>query len=196
MAVKVLVTNETPPGGWRVRHPVSGMVFTSHDLGSLVQGFRNHEKANGYTPEDLDALLCEQMGLKEPWCGEPPPQEKQWFGIGYRDLVRGLDFVRKFIASGGRFVDQAEADRRSAICAGCQFNVEHTACLACTGFSAALREVLGDRRATNEGALKSCAVCKCGLKEKVWVDVSQLNNQGLEYPGWCWQSNRETDDRQ
>lgn len=187
--MQVLNRMDTPPGGWWYTSQFSGMVFRAHTLDQILRDIRGHNRANGYE-ENIEEQLCAQMHLDGGWCGEPPPPDPgQERVIGYMDLMRGLESAAKLIAGGGaRFVDQAEADRRSAICAGCEFNVEHAACLGCTGFSAALRQFLGARRAAGEEKLKACRLCLCGLKEKVWVSEGMISTRGLELPAWCWQN--------
>lgn len=190
MSLHFLIRNETPNGGYRYQHGISGMKFQALTLDQMYSNIRGHLKANGYPDIDIEDEICKHMGLTEPWCGEPPPPPAgQKPVIGLQDLLRGLNSIGRMVFDGGiKFVDQAEADRRAAICAGCEFNVEHAACVGCSGFSAAVEHFAGGFHAAGEEKLKACAVCKCYLAARVLVENSQASVAGLTFPAWCWQN--------
>ena len=63
-------------------------------------------------------------------------------------------------------------------------------CLPCSGFSNALREIIGGRQTPHDQNVDACSVCKCGMKEKVWLPMDSIDIKGLEFPDWCWQSEK------
>ena len=99
-------------------------------------------------------------------------------------------------SSGGEIVDVEEATRRSAICVKCPYNNKRGKCGVCFAKRAAMF-LMGHKK--SEGAipyqdnphneeLHSCEKCGCDLKMKNFLPLGVLNNEGVEYPEWCWQN--------
>lgn len=188
----VIHNREEPPTGgqgWVFTHPVTGMRFQHYEYGAFVRQIVDHNRANGIEMENLDELICQQMQLSDRWCGEPPPAIET-FDIKLSDLMRGLNSARKFLFSGGALVDQEEANRRAEICSTCPKKTSSVNCLPCSGFSNALREIIGGRQTPHDQNVDACSVCKCGMKEKVWLPMDSIDIKGLEFPDWCWQSEK------
>lgn len=187
-------TITTPPGGFQYEDSTTGFRVVARGWKDITDKVWKYRVANGgdVSPgwdDRLQAEMCLQMKLQgTTWCQD----DEQYHapsgeGIGLGDILRALSSFGKIIASGVKLVDQAEADRRGAICAGCPLNVEVAGCLGCSGIKGVVEAVRGSLKTTSDDALHGCKVCKCPLKVKTWLPLSSIDNTGLEYPEWCWQ---------
>ena len=91
----------------------------------------------------------------------------------------------------GECVSQDEADRRAAICAGCELN--QTAflpgCPGCTNMAAEVFKFIGGKKTASDAALKSCGHCGCQNSIIVWAPLDALVKNETELPpvpAWCW----------
>ncbi len=107
--------------------------------------------------------------------------------------------VLDWLTSGGAPVAQALANKRAAICVACPMNVQGD------WFTVAPAELI---KSTLEGRkdlkletpsdafLKSCNVCKCLMRLKVWVPLDFITKNTkpeimAEFPGNCWIARRD-----
>lgn len=108
---------------------------------------------------------------------------------------------KNYILNGGTLVDQNTANIRAQICSGCHNNVPSGesrqnpgGCSACgkmaqAGIDSVRAIVLGSRHSSSDSLLKSCLLCGCDLKLKVWFPVKYFDpdcSQGNKYPTFCW----------
>ena len=91
----------------------------------------------------------------------------------------------------GECVSQDEADRRAAICAGCELN--QTAflpgCPGCTNMAAEVFKFIGGKKTASDAALKSCGHCGCQNSIIVWAPLDALVKNETELPeppSHCW----------
>ena len=91
----------------------------------------------------------------------------------------------------GECVSQDEADRRAAICAGCELN--QTAflpgCPGCTNMAAEVFKFIGGKKTASDAALKSCGHCGCQNSVIVWAPLDVLVKNETELPpvpARCW----------
>ena len=91
----------------------------------------------------------------------------------------------------GECVSQDEADRRAAICAGCELN--QTAflpgCPGCTNMAAEVFKFIGGKKTASDAALKSCGHCGCQNSVIVWAPLDALVKNETELPpvpARCW----------
>ena len=99
-----------------------------------------------------------------------------------------------WLSSGGPPVEQALADKRAAICATCPKNVEGSWYTVAP--ATLIKETLEARKdlkleTPSDSQLKSCAVCKCLMRLKVWVPLQYITANTkpeimAEFPQWCW----------
>lgn len=117
-----------------------------------------------------------------------------------------LSTMANWLLDGGEPVPTEEAIRRSEICKGCEFNRPDGIkgrCPSCYARKAVLylfgyREGSGSRvkhhpekvpmsENPHNGDLTYCGKCGCDLKLKVFVPLGVIENEGVDYPEWCWQ---------
>ena len=82
-----------------------------------------------------------------------------------------------WLSSGGPPVEQALADKRAAICATCPKNAEGSWYTVAP--ATLIKETLEARKdlkleTPSDSQLKSCAVCKCLMRLKVWVPLQYI----------------------
>lgn len=108
--------------------------------------------------------------------------------------AQGTAVVLDWLTSGGAPVAQALANKRASICAGCVKNVEGS------WFTVApaelIRITLEARKdivlvTPYDAALKSCDVCKCLNRLKVWCPLAHIVARTkpeimAEFPPNCW----------
>jgi hypothetical protein len=189
-----------PPGGWRYRVPETGQTFRGASEYQLLTQVQANYRANSLTSPDVDTLkkrfeqfVCEQ----EPdYCtdihGQPfPPKGGRFFD--FTNVIQGTRTIGGWLLAGMPTVSQAQADKRAATCVGCPQNDEPQGCSTCnvkelTNITEAL---VGKRRTAVHDHLKSCRVCTCLLRVKVWFPLSRLlpympEEQVARLPAHCW----------
>lgn len=189
--LKLANPNICPPDGFRYVFPSDGWVAHSWTYTDWIQAALNHLTANNLPiPEDLPAVMEYQLCLTlEPgWCSyDDANRSRPNTVMGWNDVMGGIATFSSWIASGMRYVQPGEAERRALICSRCYLNVNVSGCAAC---HKAVAEITKDRSTKYDFALKACGVCRCLLKAKVWfpLDVLQKENDNVQeqYPGFCW----------
>ena len=195
--LKLHNTFTCPPGGFVYTHPKTGQGFKEIAFNDLVSRIHQHERANilPYTTrEELEDSVCRSLG-PEQCRSEDPVGHRAKNTIPFEAVMQGTRTLVDWFLHGRQMVDQNEANRRSTVCASCTENqpIETSGCTACSfsTLSDMVTGVIGNRTTTQNHMLKSCTVCKCNLKVKVWTPLEtilkhtperQLNN----FPPHCW----------
>jgi hypothetical protein len=110
--------------------------------------------------------------------------------IGWRDIKAFFAKVASWWKA-GECVSQDEADRRAAICAGCELNQSAflPGCPGCTNMAAEVFKFIGGKKTASDAALKSCGHCGCQNSVIVWAPLDVLVSNETELPpvpAWCW----------
>lgn len=189
---------------WVFKVPHTGHTLSADNWFALNAKIRAHLDANDFK----DAVISEDVVEEEcarraaavdpANCFESPPEPVSERRIQLGDVIRLSRTLLLNLARGGKRVDQAEADRRGEICAGCQYNVAPGGCGGCSnsGFAAATVGVLvGDRVTTSDSRLQSCQFCGCFNKAQVWFPAEDLRAATEKHildqlPPHCWKGNQ------
>lgn len=207
MSYRLLSTNMIPPGGWEYRQPDTGEAFKKGCFGDLIAAVFKHRLSNGLkradpesVSEDVQDQICKRVG--HDWCEHM--KAGQWgFSISLDRIQTGtkalLGWARAAFLGQDPYVDQAEANRRAAICANCWANKAIAGCMGC-GLGGQIRDMLveakGNRYTPSDEKLHSCLVCECANQAQVWIKpeilapaitTHQAECYG-EIPG-CWKAN-------
>lgn len=136
----------------------------------------------------LQDRFCEETN--HPNCMQVNDRESDIESVRHverSDIQRFLKLLTRFIASGGKLVDQALAEGRAEICATCPRNVPILGCMGCSGILPKLLKLTKGASTSLDHKLKGCAVCGCQLKAKVHVPNTIINEDDPEqFPEWCW----------
>lgn len=116
-----------------------------------------------------------------------------------KTAAQGTAVVLDWLTSGGAPVSQELAERRAAICITCPKNVEGSwYTVAPAELIKATLESRKDLKleTKSDSTLKSCDVCKCLMRLKVWTPlqfiVSKTNPAIMrEFPPNCWIAKRD-----
>jgi hypothetical protein len=181
-----------PPDGYRYVFPADGWVCHAWTYVDWVQAARNHLVGNNIeVPLTLESDMQQQLCLTLPpgWCNyDDDHRPRPTTSLGWNEVGAGLQTFARFLSSGAKLVEQAEADRRALICSRCYLNVNITGCSGCQKL---VKEVV-TRKTKYDNSLRGCAVCKCVLSAKVHFPISALDtgNPGVQqmYPDFCWLS--------
>lgn len=199
----------SPPGGWRWLHPRTGRVHCRASFAEILEGAERtllnlgedpslaaaqiHKATGEYligagradlvevtkeVPRSADQLLSGAKAAFLRWWKESPI-----FGLIKGKAGRGEPV----------FVDQAEGDRRAAICAGCRHNVKPAGkgWLQNWTDGKMLDSIEGRTTASHE-RLGVCDVCSCELRAAVWwvADIIAAATRGAKFarnlPAHCW----------
>jgi hypothetical protein len=157
-------------------------VFTGHAYPFVRDAVVKHRAAMGlpFNEDDFQDELCRQ-NLAIDCVGRKADPSTRWLTLA--DIKR---FMSSLTSWDGSFVDQAEAERRAQICAGCPMNVVVSGCKGCGGILKWAKEKLGGKSTSKDGALESCRVCGCFNSVSVWIPLEAQNVEGLEFPDHCW----------
>jgi hypothetical protein len=191
--MELLTTGETPHMGWRHKEAHSGIEFPIEkgtmifDYGALVKMVMEHRKGTG---GDLD--IGWEGRFQDELCQEHPEYPCKYIGdpserrLTLNDVKQFLHTASKFIDSGSTFVDQETATKRALICSRCPLNQEVAGCIGCSRIMEAVDGFLLGHHTPHDPELKSCGVCGCVNKVKVWMPDEALTKSD-KYPEWCWQ---------
>lgn len=194
---------EHPVGEWKFTVEQTGVTLKSASAATLQRATLNHFRANdiplpqGSFKEWFEDAMCRQQGYGDPFCGDAPKKlPKQASSVTWRQLESFTKTMWGLVAGGLKLVDQAEADRRAAICAACPLNQEFgVGCQGCKTFLRRAAEALGSRVTGSDADLKDCLACGCVLKLKVWIPQDTLDKAEAgntpEYDPACWRINRQ-----
>lgn len=195
--LKFRMQNQVPPGNVYFYHVEETDTDLEHPTFQvLLLNLRSHYAANGLTyPENMQELVEDYMChmLPESFCRgtSTRPRAKVISRQQIRDFTKALLNAARY--KGSAYVDQAEADKRAAICVQCKYNTS-SMCTTCDGLKAFAKTLLGGGRETRlDQYLKICYFCGCLLRVK--VHMSDLGLSGLskqDYPEWCWLRSKGT----
>jgi hypothetical protein len=175
--VEYRIKKKSQPGPncmWEINRPDLGFVGTGYIFETLVKSVAAYRRSNGLPiglnfEHDLEQALCDEY--PDTCVSDDPRARVRPVRVGLKDLVLGTKVMASFVRSGMVVVDREEADRRSAICLSCRFNVEHDK--GCGGhLCGALLDIV--KRIVPQGTssdkdLKACGLCHCLLTAAVWI---------------------------
>lgn len=211
MKQHLLQTTVLPPGGFRAKCPHCGYLIAAPTYPDWVEWIEKHNKANGHPEWDYVTQLCENLPAGHCMMEDGSPGIGIQCQMGARDLLAGAKAVTAFVAQAALeatgiasmlgmksvFVDQAEAERRAAICSRCPKNVSVEGCGGCATMSEA-REILtrlkGDRSTSSDIHLRGCCVCGCSIPTIVHIRLDILAKGFTDdqrkftetTTPWCW----------
>lgn len=167
-----------PYGGQFVLNlPDRGMIGMGTNFDMLLTNLKKYRRANAI-PVGLDfenEVEREVCAAYPAECRETsaliPDRERRY---SFEDVIQGTKAMIAFKVAGSPLVDQAEANRRAAICSKCPNNVSFV--LPCGGSCGELNEIVkaivGGKSTPSDAQLRSCAICSCQLASSVWVELS------------------------
>lgn len=189
----------TPPDKFRYTFPEDGHRVSSFSYDGWMAQIKTHAKDNGYTlPDNWIAQAEDQLCQLLPpgWCKYEdgrPVEGRVDARIGMDDILRGTRVFLEFVKSGGRIVEQEEAERRAKICGSCYMRAAIPGCAPCVGLANLVAEISGAKATKSDHLLetKSCLVCKCSANANVWIPV-ETSRVGVtpemmgQWPSFCW----------
>ena len=206
---RVISETESPPGGWRWRNPITGLVISAMTFNTLLEGASRtllnaqldpSEAAAQIHDETARALiragkehLTQQVAEVKRTGEQLRTGAKAAFLKWWRESpVYGLIHGK---ASRGEsvFVDQVEGNRRALICAQCPKNVIPTGkgWLQIWTDGQMLKSV-ENRKTASHDELGVCIVCSCELRAAVWwqSDIIAATTRDAKFardlPSHCW----------
>jgi hypothetical protein len=205
MTFRILDPSSPPPGGWHYVQPESGRIFQHYARDAFFADIRDHRLRNGYPIEpDWMAQIEDEICRSHPEWGKDVCGRTEHYGerrpIDLAALQSFLNVMASWIAGiihgQGAFVSQEEADRRAAICAGCEFNANiGGSCGACVDRVARALRIIGGRKSQYDDKLEACAICSCALRVAVHIPLEAqqagLSNELKEEfrrVGYCWKN--------
>jgi hypothetical protein len=161
-----------------------------------IEAIRKHRLANPaiaakhQLSTDPAAIERELIAFQQARGALPPTQQPSFFArssslparvlevaADIKRAAQGTAVVLDWLTSGGAPVAQELANKRAAICAACPKNVEGS--WYTTAPAELIKSTLEARKdlkleTPSDAALKSCDVCRCLLKLKVWCPLSHI----------------------
>lgn len=173
--------NTSPPD--RMRHTHSdGHVSVADEKDLWLRIIAKHERdANRELPEGWEAAaedrLCKLLppGLCKYEDGTNPAEYLNT-RIDGDTVRRGTQVLLDIATSDDPLVDQATAESRARICAGCPANVAVQGCSSCAGIADLVVRLKGGKKTQADQVLKYCAACGCSSRANVWVKPELLAN--------------------
>lgn len=193
--------SEIPPDGFRFFCKETEIWIKSPSWTELLTAVKKHYKSNALPisllfEQDIENQLCSFMppGV----CKYSDPSDKRRAALIHRPTVeKAIELTKLFFkrATGqAPHVSSEQAYRQARICSGCQFNQEPTGCSSCNApaRAEAVAFVLGTNKKETpyHSKLKSCLLCGCDLRAKVWFSPEVLRADAKAYiehlPEHCW----------
>lgn len=181
-----------------------------------VNAIRKHRLANpaivvkhklatdvGSIATELETYTRMRLGIPEPSFFQPAPSSQPApllaAAAGIKRAAQGTGVILDWLMSGGAPVASELAHKRAGICVQCPKNVEGS------WFTVApaelIRSTLEARkdlslRTSYDDQLKSCDVCKCLMRLKVWTPLDFILGKTSpevmsEFPAHCWIAKRD-----
>lgn len=183
-----------PPGNWRYTEPTTGFTSMGITIRQLLDRVRQHRLNNNipigpHLLEEVERAICAALSPADQieFCGTGLREPA---GLHWGEVQKFMATATAFIKSGGALVPQEEAERRTAICVTCPYNVGMYGCAPCRLIVDGLRVAVLQRSTSQDAALNNCGVCGCDLKTMAHIplDVLRAGEAGRElvYPDWCW----------
>jgi hypothetical protein len=195
---RLIEKSTVPPDGFRYFQPETRTTVRAPDYDNLFVEVAKHRKVNNIPlgalwQGEVENQLCEQ--LPPGFCKQEDPfkdRRNVFTRVGWDDVLHGTQSVVSWAVHGGQYVEQALADSRAAICAGCYYNVQIGGlCGACTALQNLVAKTTSGRHTSSDAFLKACAVCKCANAVQVHMRTEDLAKGVPEamlsqFPGFCW----------
>jgi hypothetical protein len=197
---RLIHQNRVPHGGeYRLNLPEKGMIGHGNNFETLIRSIMEWRRANSVPiglgfEDEVEQAVCEKYPVECDGFASKRKRRKSW---GMWDIVRGTSAFFRQKLSGADLVDQAEANRRSALCSKCPARI--TFSKPCSGLCAALVKLIsstGGKSTPTDSDTLGCGICRCWTKVAVWyaleiqcVGVDETMKQEFaevrkEYP--CW----------
>lgn len=175
---RLIHPKRVPFGGEYVLNlPEKGMVGHGMNFPALLRSIKEWRRANSVPiglgfEDEVEQVVCEKypdecQGLTSAL--KSRNRNRSW---SMWDVVRGTSaFIRQRLSSVD-LVDQAEANRRSALCSKCPARM--TFRKPCTGLCGVLIQLLastGGKRTPTDNDTLGCSICRCYTKVAVWYDL-------------------------
>jgi hypothetical protein len=188
------------PGGFRYLCRETGKWITAPSWIELVAWTKRHFEANQIPirlmlEAEIEDQLCST--LPPGFCEQSDPIQQRRAAQIARPGIKEVDsFTRLLVKrwTGKGLVSQDEAEAHGRVCLGCPYNQAPDGCTSCS--SDATKEAIefalgtGKKSTPHDGLLKSCLLCKCHLRSKVWCrpeDIRAASPDLVELlPEWCW----------
>lgn len=166
----------------------------------------------GVVTNEVDETIarhCKQMGWHDYIVEDPPPggvpnfqtpatgPQRLRLAGKLRNVVAGLELNVEWLGSGEAAVPIQHAEKRATICANCPENgkgglLDYFTVPAAAAINKALEKRLKMKLSTSrDDELKTCKVCLCPLKLKVFSPIDLILKKMPEQvmfalPGHCW----------
>ena len=187
-----------PGGGWTFRQPQTNWTNPMALVGfkASVDAIRKHRLANPAITakhklatdptsigDELETYTRARLGIPaapvsffHPSNSRLPSRVLAAAAVIKR-AAQGTGVVLDWLTSGGPAVAQDIAEKRAAICVACPKNIEGSwYTVAPANLIKSTLEARKDLRleTRSDGLLKSCDVCKCLMRLKVWVPLEYI----------------------
>lgn len=195
--LKLIDPGTVPPGGFRWLCQETKTWIQAPSMAELVDKSAKHRSANNLGVPDEHARHVE-----EQLCSFMPPGTcKHEAGtvlsgarrLSFAEIVAGTVTIGAWLLKGAKKVDQAEAERRGAICLACPFNQNFDGCTTCAekDLREAISSFMGASKTPFDANLHSCGICGCTLKAAVWFPKDLLVKHAdpdslAAAPSFCW----------
>lgn len=218
---QTLNRNTFPNQGWMFRQAQTGwlnpmaMVGFSASVDAIIQHRRQNPAITAKHNLSTDKTVVEaelekytrlRLGIPEPTTSFFRQARSRLASSGVVDAAAGIKraaqgtaVVLDWLTSGGNPVAQELANKRAGICALCTKNVEGS------WYTVAPAELIKDTlesrkdlklETPHDDKLKSCGVCLCLMRLKVWCPLHHIVKQTkpdvmAEFPSNCWIAKRD-----
>lgn len=196
MSFKLVNYNEVPPGGFRYLQPETKVWVEAPSWAELLVAVKKHRLANNLPiglqfDQEVETQLCERMPPEI--CARQGEKSFRRSSLSLDEFLTGTKILVKWFFTGGKKVDQAEADRRANICGSCHHNDNYDGCTSCNSSKVheIVNQIVDGNKTKFDSSLKGCMICGCSNKAAVWLPLDILQNNtpdevNAHFPEWCW----------
>lgn len=180
--------NVKPPGGYQFKVPETGFIVRSGSMPELMRAIAKYCAFNNLpvpSQEFVEDCICDRLGqATEYHCvdtttGQPatyPPGKPSCSTLNVSTVIDATKILFRTALQGT--VSGAVAEKRAATCVKCEWNQSVAGCQGCSApmLREAAEKLIGGKTTTRNDDLRTCCLCGCWLRAKVWVPINILKD--------------------
>jgi len=180
--------NVKPPGGYTFKVPETGFIVRSGSMPELMRAVAKY-CAGASLPvpsqEFVEDYICDRMGqAAEYHCADTktgmpatfPPGKPSCTHMSLSTVIDATKILFRTKLEGA--VSGSVAEKRAAVCVKCEWNQDVAGCKGCAAptLRTAAEALIGGKTTTVNESLRTCCLCGCWLRAKIWVPTEILKD--------------------
>lgn len=165
------------------------------DIANVVEDFNCRKLSD--RDQSHSCKISKELNLPAPVRNTLPRKRPNRFSL--KELHRGMQVFKTWLAAGMPMVARDEANMRGSICVGCSQNIFVSGCKSCTAIGRTILSFKPKAKTPYDAQLHNCGICKCMNQAQIWCPVEYLKmgttpDMIEKFPDHCWKKKLLTED--